>query len=353
MSPAPINRLRLFGDLLSIFGLNTSTPDRTLRTHWQWKLWSVLILLFQLGVVFITLFFRDFFLRSELSAVGMLFNLIHYSWMMCTSCFVIAKSLLSERLQPEYWTRLQRLHELRFQEEPIDNKFYRKLARNAFGISISLIVVYVSVFYFIAYDPQWTVYMLVGLTSLMINRMFCVKVFVFLEGLRCELEAFERFLTVFSEEKEMKDIHLVLSLDWHAELVAIAEMFLRIFEGGLFLIFADGFILMGVNFYWAYIHMFCEKRVLSSMSEWVVISWCIINLIHLIAALVMVTTLMLIALFLVLDSSEKVTNVYKRCVRLSGLLQGKGNTDDVRAKAWMNVVDYVILGVIIILYCCR
>lgn len=263
-----ISHLRIFFDFLSLFGINSCSPGRTPQTHLKWKIWSLLVLLFQFGVLLNTLVYRNFFLRSDLSPVGMLLNLVHYSWMMSSTCIVIAVSLATEQDQLGYWTQLERLRELRFHEEPLDTAFCRTLTKKAFFIALALVSLNLSVLYLITHDPQWMKYVLVGISSILINRMFCMKVFVFLEALLCEVQAFERYLKVLVDDTlRLKEVHVAIALDWHTSLIDTARLCNRIFNWSLFVIFLDSFIMLGAHVYWAYIHMICMKDMPAAASE--------------------------------------------------------------------------------------
>lgn len=262
-----ISHLRVFFDFLSLFGINTFSPGRLPRTQLNWKIWSFLLFLGQIAILLATMLYRDYFLRSDLSPVGMLLNMVHYTCMMSTTCSVIILSITSERQQLEYWQQLEKLRELRFQEELQDTLFYQRLARKFFLIVSVMLSLNGFVFYLIAYDPQWTIYVLVGISSIVINRMFCLKVLVFLEGLYCELLAFERCLQLFVDSVGVKEVHIIMVFDWHVAIIDIARRFHRLFEFSLFAIFLDAFIMLGVTFYWTYIHLICMNHVFSAASK--------------------------------------------------------------------------------------
>lgn len=184
------------------------------------------------------------------------------------------------------------MRELRFQEEQQDIRFFEALARKTLLLFLTLVTLNLSVFYFIAYDPQWTLYVLVGISSILINRMFCLRVLVCLEGTHCEVLAFERCLQVFVDSSfvsGVKEVHIAMAMDWHSAIVSAARRFLHLFNWSLFLIFLDGFLMLGVNFYWTYIHLICRK-------------------------------------------SQSVCEVHKRCTRLAGRLEAKENTEEMHSK---------------------
>lgn len=264
--------LRITLDILSVFGVNHFSPGRSSRTQLQWRLWSFVVLAAQTAILLSTIFYRNYFLRSDLSPVGMLLNLVHYSWMMSTTCITVILSIASEDQQRDFWLQLERLRELRFQEERLDISFFCRLATRSLLLIHFMLLLNLSVFYFISYDVQWTVYVLIGIASHLSNKMFCLKAFVYLEGLRCEVLALERCLQVFVDSSVatgcyVREAQIAMVMDWHSALIATSRHFLALFNWSLFLIFLDGFIMLGVNIYWAYIQMFCLRCVGAAMSE--------------------------------------------------------------------------------------
>lgn len=187
-----ISHLRISFDVLSLFGISSTSPCRSRKNSIKWRTWTFVVLICQLVCLFNTIFYRNYYLRSELSPVGMLFNLIHYTWMMCTATVLIVQSLITERDQSNYWTRLEKLRELRFQDEEDDGRFLRKVSWTFITVAALVVFVHVSVIFLIVYDPQWMKYFLIGLLSVLVIRMFFLKVYLFVALLRVEVNAFER-----------------------------------------------------------------------------------------------------------------------------------------------------------------
>lgn len=265
-----IYNLRILFDILSLFGVNLYSPARSSRTQLMWKIWILAVLLFQSFVLINTIIYRDFFLRSDLSPVGMLLNLVHYSWMMSSTVIVIALSLATEQEQLQYWTELEKLRELRLHEESLDTSFCKRLAWKAMFISLTLVSLNVSVLYLITYDQQWTKYVSVGISSILINRIFCVKVYLFLEGLSCEIQGFERYLQACVDRRKLREVHIRMAIDWHSSLSNTAKLCNRIFNWSLFAIFLDSFIQLVTVIYWAYMHMTCMKNMFAASSKYTI-----------------------------------------------------------------------------------
>lgn len=268
-----ISHLRICFDILSLFGISSFSPCRSQNSSTKWRTWTYIVLICQLLCLFNSIFYRNFYLRSELSPVGMLFNLIHYTWMMCTAIVLIVHSLMTERDQNKYWTRLEQLRELRFQDEDEDSKYFGIVSWTFNALSVVMVFVHVFVVSMIAYDPQWMKYFLIGLLSVLIIRMFCLKVYLFVQVLRVEVNAFERHLqglvamTRGGTGNALKDIHIGIALEWHSAIIEASRFCNKLFNCSLFFLFVDSFIMLGSNFYWAYIHLICMKNRSAAFSE--------------------------------------------------------------------------------------
>lgn len=273
-----ISHLRISFDVLSLFGISSTSPCRSRKNSIKWRTWTFVVLICQLVCLFNTIFYRNYYLRSELSPVGMLFNLIHYTWMMCTATVLIVQSLITERDQSNYWTRLEKLRELRFQDEEDDGRFLRKVSWTFITVAALVVFVHVSVIFLIVYDPQWMKYFLIGLLSVLVIRMFFLKVYLFVALLRVEVNAFERHLkglvAMSRGRNALKDIHISLALEWHSAIIDASRFCNKLFNYSLFFLFVDSFIMLGSNFYWAYIHLICRKSVYSAVSEYKKSSHC-------------------------------------------------------------------------------
>lgn len=262
-----LSKLRLSFDILSFFALNSCSPVRSLRTRIIWKTWSVIVLMLQCFLLPITLAYSEKFLHSDLSPVGMMLNMVHYSWMIICNCITITLSLVTEKDQIRFWTQLQRLRVLRFQEEPLDTDFFGKLAKKALLIILPQIFLNVLVMFLVKYDPLWVNHHLVRISSILINRMFCVKVYLFFRGLYCEVEAFERHLQVLVDRKELREAHITMVFDWHSSLIDTSRIYRKMFNWSLLALFLDSFIEQGTDFYWAYVQMHCAKNFYATASK--------------------------------------------------------------------------------------
>lgn len=201
--------------------------------------------------------------------MGFLLNVIYYSVLGSTACLVHIQAICTQQKQGEFLERLAYLQSLRVQDDEKDHQFNLILARrfmmySAFVLSMNLIF-----FYLISSDPQWTKYQLAGVLSSLINRMFCLKVFLFLELLCREVSAFhDHCLSAFVEKDSgIRDIHIGLLLDWHSEIIELVSRFRSLFDWSVMFILLDGYLLLGSNTYWSYVHFICRESLYGSFSK--------------------------------------------------------------------------------------
>lgn len=262
------NNLRLCFDLITACGISSTCPGHSAETASRWKLWIWFSIALHFSIILVTVHCREFYLRSDLSAVGMLLNIMYYCALGISAGIVILQALLTQNRQNEFLEKMTQLRSLRVKDEEKDNQFSARLAK-LFIISFCVIILSnVLFFLMISYDAQWTQYYFASTLPTTINRIVCMKVFIFLEILYRELNSFRECISGFVQNGSgLKDIHIHLLSDWHSEIIDAVAMFKSLFHWSLMVVLWDGYLLLGSNMYWAYLQIMIRKNYWASLSR--------------------------------------------------------------------------------------